>query len=98
MHQAYRTGQEDQLNALGLILNVLIVFTAEYEGLALDRLRAGGAEVRPEDVARLSPLVHRHINLHGRHHFTLAEPLRHGAYRPLRDGDDPAPLDSEPFL
>jgi len=96
LHQAYCVGQEDQLNALGLILNVLIVFTTEYEGLALDRLRAHSAEVRPEDVARLSPLVHRHLNVHGRHHFTLAEPLRHGAFRPLRDLDDLPPSNQEP--
>lgn len=95
LHQAYQTGQEDQLNALGLILNVLIVFTTEYEGLALDRLRARGVEIRPEDLARLSPLVHRHLNLHGRHHLTLAEPLLQGAFRPLRDIDDLPPLTQE---
>ncbi len=95
LHQAYHAGQEDQLNALGLLVNVLIVFTTEYEGLALDRLRSRGIAVRHEDIVRLSPLVHTHINLHGRHHFTLAEPLRNGAFRPLRDLDDPLPLSKE---
>jgi hypothetical protein len=34
---------------------------------ALNKLRADGFEVRDEDVARLSPLVHEHINMLGRY-------------------------------
>jgi hypothetical protein len=41
---------------------------------ALDQLRAEGFNVRDEDVARLSPLGHEHINMLGRYAFTLPEP------------------------
>lgn len=53
------------------------------------RLRADGVEVNPEDVARLSPLTHEHINMLGCYHFTLAEPIARGELRPLRDPNDP---------
>jgi hypothetical protein len=39
------------------------------------------------DVARLSPLVRRHLNVHGRSSFAL--PDLPGGLRPLRDPDQP---------
>jgi hypothetical protein len=48
---------------------------------ALDQLRAEGFD---EDVARLSPLSHEHINMLGRYAFTLPEPVARGELRPLR--------------
>lgn len=42
---------------------------------ALEQLRAEGVEVRPEDVARLSPLQTHHINMLGQYAFLLAEAL-----------------------
>jgi hypothetical protein len=59
-------------------------------GLALDELRAAGKVIQPEDVERLSPLVHHHIHLDGRYSFSLLEPLAHGQLRPLRDPNGPA--------
>jgi Tn3 transposase DDE domain len=47
-----------------LVLNALVLFTTHYMNAALDRLRAGGHEVREEDVARLSPFVRHHINIY----------------------------------
>src|SRR5712692_10386222 len=90
LHQAYRAGQEDQLGALGLVLNAIVSWNTRYMGLALDELRATGMLIRPEDVERLSPLVHHHIHLDGRYSFSLPEPLAHGQMRPLRDPNDPA--------
>jgi len=52
---------------------------------ALDQLRAGGHEVRDEDIARLSPLGFDHINMLGRYAFTLPETVARGELRPLRD-------------
>ncbi len=49
-----------------------------------------GIEVKPEDAARLSPLSYEHINMLGRYHFTLAEPIARGKLRPLRDPSDPS--------
>jgi len=54
-------------------------------GVAPAQLRAAGAAVNPEDVARLSPPGYDHSNLLGRYTFALAEPLARGALRPLRD-------------
>ena len=53
-----------------------------------EHIRAEGAEVRDEDVARLSPLVHHHINFQGRYSFALSEAVARGELRPLRDPDE----------
>ena len=90
LHQAYRAGQEDQLGALGLVLNAIVVWNTRYMGLALDELRAAGMRIDADDLERLSPLTHHHIHLDGRYSFTLPEPLTHGELRPLRDPNDVA--------
>ena len=64
--QRYREGQEDQLGALGLVVNALVLWTTRYMDPALNHLRATGTEVRKEDLARLSPLSHKHFNMLGR--------------------------------
>ena len=89
LRQRYREGQEDQLGALGLVLNAVVLWNTRYMSQALDHLRAAGLPVEPADVARLWPLGHRHINVHGRYTFTLADPLARGQLRPLRDPADP---------
>lgn len=55
LRQHYREGQEDQLGALGLVLNMIVLWNTSYMEAALNQLRADGFEVRDEDVARLSP-------------------------------------------
>ena len=50
---------------------------------ALNHLRAEGMELWQEDLARLSPLMHKHINVLGRYSFALAEPIADGELRPL---------------
>lgn len=52
-------------------------------------------EVRPEDVARLSPLGFRYVNMLGRYAFTLPEFVARGELRPLRDPKTANP-DDEP--
>lgn len=89
LRQKYREGQEDQLGALGLVLNILVLWNTRYMEAALPHPKADGAEVKAEDVARLSPLAHEHINRLGRYHFALAEPIAPGELRPLRDPSDP---------
>ena len=65
MRQRYREGQEDQLGALGLVVNIIILWNTLYINAALDQLAGEGYPIQPEDVARLSPLVFEHINLLG---------------------------------
>lgn len=90
LRQLYREGQEDQLGALGLVLNAIVLWNTRYMDAALEHLRAQGVPVGEEDVQRLSPLGHEHINLLGRYHFAVPEAVLRGQLRQLRDPDDPA--------
>jgi TnpA family transposase len=83
LRQPYREGQEDQLGALGLVLNAIAVWNTRYMAAALDHLRATEGNVRDEDVERLSPLRHDHINLHGRYFFTASDAVERGELRSL---------------
>jgi len=85
--QAYRAGQEDQLGALGLVLNAIVLWNTRYIDLAVNLLRAQGYPVRDEDAARLSPLGYAHINMLGRYSFP--KPGDGSQLRPLRDPDEP---------
>jgi len=90
LRQRYREGQEDQLGALGLVVNVIILWNTIYVQAALDQLRAEGYAVLPDDEGRLSPLGHEHINMLGRYSFAVPESVARGELRPLRnpaDGD-----------
>ena len=87
LRQAYREGMEDQLGALGLVLNCVTLWTTVYLDAALGRLRADGYPLRDEDVARLSAYMRKHLNVDGHYSFQL--PALGGARRPLRDPDTP---------
>jgi TnpA family transposase len=82
LYQRYQDGMEDQIGALGLVLNALVLFNTRYMDAAVTQLRADGFNVRDEDVTRLSPFVRHHINMLGRYSFQLPE-LPDGM-RPLR--------------
>ena len=69
--------------------DAVVLWNTRYLARALDQLPDGGAEVWPEDVARLAPLGYSHINLLGRYSFVLAEPITRGELRTLRDPSDP---------
>ncbi|GAA4602377.1 hypothetical protein GCM10023195_07170 [Actinoallomurus liliacearum] len=66
----------------------MVLWTTRYLDAAVDQLRAEGHEIAGEDVARLSPLKHRNLNVLGRYSFTVTVPAA-GALRPLRDPDAP---------
>jgi TnpA family transposase len=87
LRQHYHEGMEDQLGALGLVLNCITLWNTVYLDAALARLRASGYPVRDEDVARLSAYVRRHLNVHGHYSFQLPE-LAAGR-RALRDPEGP---------
>lgn len=89
IRKRFREGQEDQLNALGLVTNALILWNTFYMDRALNHLRQQGITVNPDDVARLSPLGYIHFNMLGRYYFELAEALKKGGFRPLRNPNDP---------
>lgn len=89
IRQRYREGQEDQLNALGLVTNIITLWNTFYIDKTLEHLRAQSWDIDPDDVARLSPLGFIHINMLGRYYFELAEAIQNGGFRPLRDPNDP---------
>ena len=88
LRQRYREGQEDQLGALGLVVNIIVLWNTRYMEAALDHLRATGFDVRDEDVQRLTPLIWEHIELHGRYAFS-EDQLPAGTLRALRDPTTP---------
>jgi len=85
LRQAYQQGMEDQLGALGLVLNCLALWNTVYLDAALAQLRAQGYPVLESDVTRLSPYMRRHLNVHGHYSFQLPEIA--GGRRELRDPD-----------
>jgi hypothetical protein len=54
---------------------------------ALKRVAKEEYFLRPEDVARLSPLTWQHINLVGRYTFSVPESVARGELRALRNPD-----------
>jgi len=83
IRKKYQQGQEDQLSALGLVTNAIILWNTLYIESALDKLRSEGIEILPEDVARLSPLQYKHINMLGKYAFILSETIKRGKLRSL---------------
>ncbi len=88
LRQRYREGQEDQLGTLGLVVNVLVLWNTLYMEAALKQRRTEGLAEDAADVARLSPLGHRHLNFQGRYSFALAESVAQCSLRPLRNPSD----------
>ncbi len=74
---------EDQLGALGLVLNCVVLWNTFYANLALEQLRARGHPVQDEDVTRLSAFMRAHLNVHG--HYSFLRPELPGGLRELRD-------------
>ena len=67
---------------------MIVLWNTIYMEAALDQLRADGYTVKNEDVARLSPLLHEHINMLGRYSFSVPEAVTKGELRPLRNPAD----------
>ena len=85
MYRQYFDGMEDQLSALGLVLNCVVLWNTVYLDRALTRLREQRYPVLDTDVARLSPFIRAHIGIDGHYSFHL--PDLGGTHRPLRDPD-----------
>ena len=85
MRQKYREGQEDQLGALGLMLNVIVYWNALYMQQVVDQLQQEGMKIDPDDLSRALPLLFSHINMNGKYTFTIPKEVKNGELRPLRD-------------
>ena len=75
------------------MVNLVVLWNTIYMDATVNRLRAEGHEVRPEDVARLSPLGFKHVNVLGRYAFTLPDTVARGELRPLRNPRTTSPDD-----
>ena len=51
---------------------------------ALEHVEQQGEVLKDEDIARLSLLSHKHVNMLGHYSFTLAEQVLNGELRPLK--------------
>lgn len=61
-----------------------MLWNTRYMDAALDELRREGLQVADDDVKRLSPLGHEHINFLDRYQFSMPD-LPPNQLRPLRD-------------
>ncbi|EOA6754264.1 Tn3 family transposase, partial [Escherichia coli] len=75
IRKRYREGQEDQLGALGLVTNAVVLWNTLYMQEALSHLRKSGETPEEEHLARLSPLIHGHINMLGHYTFSLPDDI-----------------------
>jgi len=50
---------------------------------ALNHMKDKGTDVSQEDISRLSPLQHSHINVLGHYSFVLTDLISEGKLRPL---------------
>jgi hypothetical protein len=83
--QPRRGARSEAKRGAGLVVNVIVLWNTIYMQAALEQLRAEGYPVRDEDVVRLSPLGHDHVNMLGRYSFAVPESVARGELRPLRN-------------
>jgi len=81
IRQAYKPGQEDQLGALGMVVNAIALWNTLYLGEVVAALQRAAQPVDPGDLAQVSPLLHAHILMTGRYRFELPLALVRGARR-----------------
>lgn len=85
VRNALRQRQEEQLGALGIAINAVTHWNAIYMQKAIGQLSDQGLSTDPADIARLSPILWRHINFLGRYNVALPESIAQGALRPLKN-------------
>jgi TnpA family transposase len=89
IRKLYREGQEDQLAALGLVLNAVVLWNTIYTESALDHLKNKAVKIDEHFEQRLSPLLYEHINVLGHYSFTLSEQIEKGKLRQLNQVEIP---------
>ena len=57
---------------------MIVLWNTIYLEAVLEQFRKEGYPVNEEDKARLSPLIHEHINTQGRHSFVMPEAVAKG--------------------
>jgi hypothetical protein len=62
----------NKATCLSLLSNAVLVWNTVKMSEIVGQLRAGGEIVRDEDLARISPLLFRHVIPNGTYHFLRA--------------------------
>jgi TnpA family transposase len=88
LKRSYKKGQEEQLGALGLLLNLVVYWNTYYLNRALSELTLLHPEMSYVDLERITPLAYDHIRILGRYSFNLHHTVQAGKKRPLK----PLPL------
>ena len=65
-------------------MNALVLWNTRYLQQGLEQWQETEGIPNPDNVARLSPLLHNHVNVLGRYDFTSPENIAAGQLRPLR--------------
>lgn len=84
LRRSYKEGQEEQLGALGLLLNLVVYWNTYYLNLALADLLHAYSEINYDELAHITPLAYDHIRVLGRYTFTLNRHVQLGNPRPLK--------------
>ena len=71
MRRGQPEDQTDQARCLNRVTNAVIVWDTGHLEAVIDRLRAKGERIAPEDLARLSPARYDHINPYERYRFRV---------------------------
>jgi TnpA family transposase len=83
IRKRYKEGQENQLGALGLVTNAVILWNSIYMQKSIEHLETKGVALNDEDLERLSPLIFKHINMLGHYSFEIEEKFLKGKLRNL---------------
>jgi len=67
---------------------MIVLWNTSYMEAVCEQLRKEGYPLNEEEKARLSPLIHDHINTQGQHSFTMPEAVVKGELRPLQNPAD----------
>lgn len=88
IRKRYKEGQENQLGALGLVTNAVVLWNTIYMQKSLNFLKTKNVKIKEDDLKRLSPLVYKHINMLGHYSFDIEDKFMQGKLRPLGDIED----------
>ncbi len=83
IRKRYKEGQENQLGALGLVTNAVILWNSIYMQKSIEYLETKSVTLNDEDLERLSPLIFKHINMLGHYSFEIEEKFLKGKFRNL---------------
>jgi hypothetical protein len=80
LRQRYRAGMQDQLGAVGLVVNALVLRKTRCLQQALGQWQEAERVLNPDEVVHLSPLLHEHANMLNSKPSHYSKPLQRGNF------------------